>query len=407
MPIQNSQENIGTVGEKLIAEFFDSKFSRFYSFPNPKTKSNEEVADVLIWLNRTIVLTEVKTRGNGTASTESWISGKIQEACEQLERNYKRIVNDEVINLHNSFYQTPLDCKGVFSTIGLIVLVYDDICKINPTTIVSDIYRKEFPIHVISWNDLQQMIKEIDTVPDFIYYLNDRFNYLNKYSDIPLDCELNVLGYYKSKSNHFPTTTADFSKKNFWAEYQFSMSDEIKIRNEHNEQSWWIDKLENVFSQQRKLHDGLPLGLYFVWEVSSLSRRERASFGEKINSVREWFEKGKLTRHFAFFNHSTANWLVFYFSKSETEEIFGELEKLIELKLIKEIEEVSFNRGVYGFGFQVSTTFPSRVLGLTSAIVIGADEVKIYTKNDYIECQKVWGNDDAKQVFIIKEFPTN
>jgi hypothetical protein len=52
----------GTLGEKLIANFFDTHSSRLFSFPNPKTNSNAEVADVLVWWNHAVLLVEVKTR---------------------------------------------------------------------------------------------------------------------------------------------------------------------------------------------------------------------------------------------------------------------------------------------------------------------------------------------------------
>jgi|GEM_PF-1672732 Holliday junction resolvase len=401
---QNFQENIGTAGEKLIAEFFDSKFSRFYSFPNPKTKANQEVADVLVWLNRIVFLIEVKTRSNGSSSIESWIKGKIKEAVEQLCTNHQRIKNNEVINLHNEFYQAQLDCQGTYSVVGIIVLVYDEVCNIHPSTLVRDIYEKDFPIHVFSWNDLQRMVSEIDTVPDFKYYLNDRINYVKNFSDISLDNELNALGYYKSKSNNFPKVPVDFSKENFWEDYYATMLKHINKRNEHNKQSWLLDKIENIFTDARKLFNEIPLGLYFVWEIGSLSRRERAYYSEKLHSVREWFENGNTQRYFAMKNMSTENWLVFYFSKSAKQEF--ELERLVELKMVKEIMENEFNQGVYGFGFQVSTTFPPRLLNLANAIVISAEVVKDKCNQlNLEEAKKYFGGKESYTTMEIKEFP--
>ncbi len=66
--MRNTSPSKGEVGEKLVSNFFDRNFSKIFSFPNPKTKKNEEIADVLIWLNRTVFLIEVKTRSDdGTA----------------------------------------------------------------------------------------------------------------------------------------------------------------------------------------------------------------------------------------------------------------------------------------------------------------------------------------------------
>lgn len=397
----------GAIGEQLVSNFFDSNFSKFFSFPNPKTKNNEEVADVLVWKNYTVFLVEVKTRNEGTAAIEVWADSKIKEAIEQLKRNYKRIKDLETINLHNSFYQTTLDCSNAEYIIGLVVLVYEANCSIIPSNSVPDIYKQEFPIHIISWNDLKLIVDEIDGVADLIYYLDDRYEYL-KISDIPLDNELSVLGYYKSQSNIFPLEPLDFTSINYWGIYKSTMFDLIKARNDHNTLSGWLDALESNFSEQRKLFNGYPLGLYFAWELASISRRERAYWGEKFESVQAWFEDGKQTREFAFLNPSTGNWIVFYYSRSEPKEILRELLRLVQLKLIVEIEDDSFQYAVYGFGFQVSEEDPPKLLGLISAIILSAGEVEgKYSKGDVDEARLHFGGKDKRQEIKIEEFPIN
>lgn len=404
MTMQN-KDGKGTAGERLIAQFFDSHYSKFFSFPDPKTRSNAQVADVLVWKNRVVFLIEVKTRVSGPASIDSWARSRIQEAVQQITTNYKRIKDNETINLHNFCYHTTLDCSSVSRVIGLIVLVHDEHCALLPSSAVPDIYKRQLPIHVTSWNDLRRMTSEIDTVPDFDYYLTDRFRYLSL-ADIPLGLELNVFGYYKTQSNKFPNKPVDFGATTFWETYRSTMAKAIAARASHNEYSGWIDKLESFFSNQRKLFDGYPLGLYFGWEIGSISRRERAYLGKKLDSVQAWFEKGNSTRRFAWFDGSTGNWLVFYYCKSEPSLLHKELHRLVELKLIKEVHEASFKYGVYGFGLQVSVTSPLRLLGLASAIVIGADEVKgKYSQADLEEARKHWGDKDTRQILKIEEFP--
>ena len=202
----------GEIGEQLVSNFVDSSLSKLFSFPSPKTKNNAEVADVLIWLNRTVFLIEVKTRDDsiGTSSIESWSHSKIKDASKQITNNAKRIKANEQIFLKNKYYQSQLDCDGVCQIVGLIVLVYEEENpNVYPSKYSTDIYSRDIPIHVISWKDLEVITEEIKTVPDLNYYLQDRFQYL-KISDIPLEQELNVLGYYKAKENNFPTSATDF-----------------------------------------------------------------------------------------------------------------------------------------------------------------------------------------------------
>lgn len=394
----------GRFGEQLIENFFDCYFSRIFSFPNPKTKTNAQVGDVLVWTNRKVLLVEVKTRDEelGNQSIEYWIFNRIKKAVKQITNNYNRIkVNDDIF-LNNSFYHTQLDCNGIGIIIGLIVLVYEEDCPVYPSSYMNDIYTKEIPIHVLAWNDLKKMTQEIDTIPDLFCYLTDRYEYL-KYTDIPLNRELNALGIYKENNNKFPSKPVDFINQNYWEKYCFSMSYKIELRNKHNQNSFWFDKIENIFTDQRKLFGGYPLGLYFAWEIGALSRRERAYLGDRLKSVQSWFESGNSSRKFAVLNISTGNWIIFYFSKSDQIIQQKELNDLIRLKLIQLINDDSFDGGVYGFGFQISKIFPPQLLGLGNAMVWGADEVKDkFSEKDVEIAKRIWGSRQSKK---IKEFP--
>lgn len=395
----------GTAGERLVENFFDKNFSRVFSFPNAKTKDNAQVADVLVWLNRIVILIEVKTRDEGTASIEDWTKGRIQHGITQLRTNFQRIKSKEQIFLNNSCYHTQLDCEGTTSIIGLIILVHDKQCKTLPSSADSEIYQKELPIHVISWNDLVRMTDEIDTVSDFFYYLQDRFQYL-KISDIPLCSELDALGYYKSQSNRFSNKEVNFATEEYWQKYKTSMAAQIIARNAHNQYSKWLDRLEQSFDSQRKLYDGIPIGLYFAWELGNISRRERAYLGEKLNSVESWFEKGKNSRQFAWYNCSTGNWFVLYFSKLEPRKLQNALMNIMRLRLIKEVHNSNFDYAVYGFGFQVSITYPHQLLSLASTIIMAAEEVKgKYTSQDLEDSRIMWGDPSSVTTKKIHEFP--
>ena len=394
----------GNVGELLVSDFFDKNFSKIYSFPNPKTKNNSEVADVLIWLNRTVFLIEVKTRSmDGTAPIESWAHTQIKKAYTQINKNFQRIKSKEEIFLKNAYYDTKLDCEEVVQIIGLVILVSEEKCIVEPTEYLSEIYANDaIPIHVITWDNLELMLDEIDTVPDFIYYLQDRFQYL-KISNIPTGKELDVLGYYKSQSNKFPKVAFDFTIS--WKEYKTTMQTNILIRNQHNTYSQSLDKLEEQFIFQRKLYDGIPLGMYFAWELGTLSRREKAYYGEKINSVFEYFSKEKNSRKFSVQSGGTKNWLLFHFSKSSEKINSIELERLCKLKLVKEMHLNSFEFGVYAFAFEVSDTYPYQIMSIITTIMMGVDVVTDMYNQENIELAlKEFGDEKSYFKLPIKEF---
>ena len=244
------------------------------------------------------------------------------------------------------------------------------------------------------------MIKEIDTVPDFIYYLQDRLDYL-KISKVTTGQELDLLGYYKAKSNKFPTIAFNFNSQ--WKEYQNSMRYKIEIRDKHNNYSYFFDILAKEFSSQRKLHDNIPLGLYFTWELGNLSRREKAYYGEKLSSVLNEFPQKMTSRYFSFQSGSTQNWLLFHLVKSSEKFTDEKLKKLCELKIIKERHLNSFEFGVYAFGFQISDTYPHKILGIDGAIMIGAESV-VYNEKDIQNALETFGDKSSYSAIKINEF---
>lgn len=393
----------GELGELIISNFVDNQFSKIFSFSSPKTKDNAEIADVLIWLNRTVFLIEVKTRNTdeGTAPIESWAYSQIKKAQEQIEKNIKRIQSQEDVFLHNDYYHSKLDCDGICKIIGIIVLVHDGSCKVTPSKYQKNIYSGKAPIHVISWSDLQNISKEIETTADLLYYFQDREEYL-KIQDICLGEELNAIGYYKSHDNKFPKTETDFSSAEYFNDYQILMKSKIDARNNHNKNSVWIKKIEDLFTNQRKLMTSIPIGLLFAWELGILSQRERAYYGEKINAVQHWFNDGKSERYFSYQSQNTQNWLLFHFTTLEDKDAFQRLEELTKLKLINEIEGSAFEFGIYSICFHVSKKHPHR-LEVVGGAVMSIDAVQEkYSDEDIALASKLFGK--TSQIKI-DEFP--
>jgi len=393
----------GTRGELLVQNFFDSQLSRLFSFPHAKTKANAQVADLFLWLNWRVLLVEVKTRDKSKVSIDSWARSRIQEGVDQICTNHERCNRGEEIFIRNDSYHVRFSNEGIDNYHGLILLLFDDDCNYPPTEAVSDIYEKSLPIQVLTWKNMIAMTSEIDTAQDFYYYLSERYRYIKDH-DIPIGCELDVLGYYKMNGNRFPKEMVDFKSGNYWDNYRTTMADAIIRRAAHNQQSTFINALEDHFKEPRKLHEGLPVGLYFAWEIGTISRRERAYLGDKIDEIQSKFIQGSVEQCFSIRNPSTNNYLVFLFSVANKKDIHSRLEEVIRLRLIKEIHQQNFSNGAYGFGFQVSETSPVRILGLVSGIVLGAGIIEQSTQDELNRAIKSWGRKPGDPMQIL-EFP--
>ena len=397
--------------EEVISNFFDSKFSFPLSFKNPKAKdSKAEVSDIILWLNRKLFLIEIKTKEDSKSTIELWIKRRLEKAIDQIVTNYNRIMKHEKIVLHNDYFNTFLDTIEIKQIIGLIILVYDENCDLLPSNLVPHIYKQELQIHALSWNDLKNMTDEIDTIPDLIYYLNDRNIYLNKTgSDLPLGKELNLLGLYKLNNNNIPERN-DLYKADYWIQYTNTKKDSISKRSNHNKYSIMIDKLlEGILgtTNLRRLNGNyLPIGLYYIWELSQLSRRERSLWGEHaLNALEKfYYDKNRIEKHFAMQSESTQNWFVFYFSKEDPNTTEKKLEELIKLKLIVAIEEDFFEFACFGVGYCISPTQKS--FQEIFYIVRGVDSIKNnYTKSDIELARKKFQSSKNIKSIKIEEFP--
>ena len=401
----NKSKNIidGNKGEQIINSFVDRKLTELISFPNPKTKNGAQIADNLIWLNRDAMLIEVKTRTKGKTSIEKWARSRIQEGVTQITNNYNKIQNGEIINLHNRYFNVVLDNSGLSRIVGLIVLVHDDDLSILPSESEINIYKKEIPIQVLSIQDLKNLSKEIDTFQDFLWYLISRYEYL-KNCDINTGCELEPLGHYYSHKYSFPKNNVDFSKTNYWKIYQEEFKDKIIARNEENKASGWIDILETNYTRHRKLHDGLPTGLYFIWEFGSLPRRYRTMIGKKMDSVRSWFDKEVVERKFAYQNRKTGNWHIFFYMRGNERQIEKRLNELVRLKQIVEVQLKNFKNAIYGVGFKVSLLEPPTLMGLVYSTFDRDESIinKHFTKVELEQALSYWGQ--GKEI-PLKEFP--
>jgi hypothetical protein len=392
----------GDIGEEIVSGFVDSNFSEILSFRDPKAKDNTQITDIIIWLNRYVFLIEVKTLVSSQYSIDDWAKDRIKEGVKQLEKSHHKIISNEEIFLNNKYYQVKLDCEELTEIIGVIILVHDGDCTVKPSIVCDKVYHSTLPIHVFSWKLFRKFSPEIDTIPDFKYYLQDRLDFV-KNCDIALNKELDAIGLYKIGNNRFPNGEIDFDNSEYWQRYLNTMAEERARREEHNEQSGWLDKLGKVFTENRRLFHGIPLGLHFTWVFAALSRRERASLGIKFEKVQDWFLSGKESRQFAINVPATGHWVVFYYSKHSPAEQQKVLLELVEQKLIQLREDESFRFAVFGIGVQISKLWPPRMIGIANAMIIGVDEViGKYSKKDIEDARRNWG---GRQVYRIEEFP--
>jgi hypothetical protein len=119
--------------------------------------------------------------------------------------------------------------------------------------------RYSIPIHIFKRNEFEIISSEIDTLPDFLHYIETRETlFAKKLFAIP-PLELNLLALYKAKPEDIhlaiQETASVIIDDNYWEWYQDECKDLIRERNSYNRLSYLIDDVINW------LHSGVDFDL--------------------------------------------------------------------------------------------------------------------------------------------------
>lgn len=389
--------------EELFKELCNQQYLKGFVFHSPKYNdpTEKEAGDIVLWIRNTLIVFEIVWRNpSSDASTKSFIR-RVSEKRKQLEGDFDTYKDKQVVLVNEEGITVEYGKDNFLDDNFSGVIIVDSDVELE--YIHNQSYKKtlenNFPIAVMTKNDFEDLLIEIDTVPDLLYYLKDRYNFVkNMYSHCPerfinlnLRMERDLIALYKRKSNSFQKYTCDdFLENNIWDRYREEFQDKIEIRDKENKQTHLIDNLIDDLLKNPLEDEIMPL---HAWELGLLSRRERVKISNKINDSLS--NNITETRQFSMFNPSTGCWLVFYFQyHTDRKTLLNNLQNMTKLKLIKEIEEKSFEYSVFGYGFHISSS--------DLALVIEDAENNLnYSKYRYDEALKYFGK---PQEYKIREF---
>jgi hypothetical protein len=393
--------------EELFKELCNQQYLKGFVFHSPKYNdpTEKEAGDVVLWIRNLLIVFEIVWRNpSSNTPTKSFIQ-RIGEKRKQLEGDFETYKNKQVllINEEGTTVEYGRDnfLDGNFS--GVIIVDSDVELENIHNTSYQKTLENNFPIAIMTKNDFEDLLIEIDTISDLLYYLRDRYNFLkNIYSHCPkkfinlnLRMERNLIALYKRKSNSFDKYTCDdLNKIDIWDRYRENFKNKIDTRDKENKTTTIIDDIIDNLLKQPLKDETMPL---HAWELGLLSRRERVILANKINHA--LLSDREESRQFAYFNPSTECWLVFYFQyNSEYESLLDNLQNITNLKLIKEIEEESFHYSVFGYGFHIL----SNELGV---VIEDAEYNLKYSKLRYKESLKYFGKPKKNKINeFIEEF---
>ncbi len=408
----NPKEN---PSEKLFANLCAKQYLKGFVFHSPKYNdpTEKEAGDIVLWVRNYLIVFEVVWRNPSSSGSTKHFIKRIGEKRKQLESDfmvYSRKGNK--INLTNEVgdnIKYDKDCFHPENYVGVIIVDSESMLE----NIHYQSYKKtldgDFPIAVMTKNDFVDLLIEIDTVPDLLYYLKDRHKYIKSiYSSCPqrfinlnLRTERDIIALYKKNSNSFGDyDCSHLLLDDIWINYRKRFKHKIDARDKENKRTKVTDQLVDFLLNNSNQNEVMSL---LAWEIGIKTRRERVILADKIIWALEGLKNKIETRQFAYYSQTTKCWSVFYFQHGEK---IGKLEdnlvKMTQLKLFKEINEKSFEYSVFGYGFGKSTIHTENTFDEIFVCIEDAENYPGVPPDKYEEALQYFGATDSR---TITEFP--
>lgn len=358
----------GVVSEKLFAALCGQSYLKGFVFHSPKRAGfagQVEAGDVVLWVRDLLIVFEVIWRDtNAGGSTKSFVK-RIGEKRDQLVGDFCAYADrDFAIRMTNEAGEEILFDYGTFnsSTFCGVVIVDSDspLEKLHFDTVKKSLHQ-EFPIAFMRRQDFIDLLVEVDTPADLLYYLADRAAFArsafnanaNLFLDLNSRHERELIGFYKANNNSFPVDEWRKSEtKEFWQQYQLTYGEKIARRDEENDASFIIDEMIDLLRSRNSPQDST---LLHSWELAVLTRRARAAVAPKIADGFEQMARRRDRRQFALYNKATACWSMFYFRYGGDHETFlKEAEQMTKMKMHVERFQSGYEHSVFCFAFRKS-----------------------------------------------------
>lgn len=207
--------------EKTLSDLCDLAFLKLWSFPNPYKEPGKELCDVLVVFDNNIIIFSVKNikynENKGLAGWQRWKRKAIDESITQINGAEKWIKNhpDQIYLNKNCNTIIPINSKKKFKIYRIVVAhgISDSIANIPGNTSGSlgikysdnndfeDVqYFVELPkspiYHILDSANLEILLKELDTITDFINYLKEKEKAIKLSKIVTYTGEEDVMGQY-------------------------------------------------------------------------------------------------------------------------------------------------------------------------------------------------------------------
>ena len=307
----------GIVGEEAVLSIASSTYLKYWCYPDPKDElgNGKQICDLLILFRNVAIIIEIKNyefKGN----YERYFNNTLKKAISQINGAERKLFKSN-LNLSIKHYLKGVlnfDCTNYTKIQRLIVNLSTEPLFYPGGELTNS---SEF-VHIFNWFGFLKVVQELDTIPDFIKYLETRENTFKekqlviaqgeeedwttetnreflKYSSklnpnekpfvIISGTELDLLADYLTHDKNFNKhilsdvyNGANFQLDNNWNEY--IQRAEVIRKKEEDEKSYFFDKL----IRKEILYYDDEQRIKMATELLSLNRFERRIAGSNFHN---------------------------------------------------------------------------------------------------------------------------
>jgi hypothetical protein len=188
----------------MVYELCRRSFLSLWSYPNPVRQDGRELCDILVVVDPDVIIFSVKEIKYPAAvlddiGVKRWLRRAIYRSVKQIYRAEKSIVGMKHVITHEGAQGLPLPDSGE-RKIHRIAVALGSMAKAR--YIGSLDYGKGY-VHVFDERSLQIILRELDTITDFVQYLSSVESLCDRGTWVISDGAEDVLAYYFLNNRSF------------------------------------------------------------------------------------------------------------------------------------------------------------------------------------------------------------
>ena len=235
--------------EEFVYKICNKSFLSLWSYANPRGKNFKELCDILIVCEPDIIILsvkDIKLTDSGDIETDwrRWLKKAITDSAKQIYGAEKWIKSTSHIIQNDGTQGLQFPSSEVQRIHRVAVAFGGD----NQVPIQFGDFGKGF-VHVFDKISFEIILRELDTITDFVQYLLDKENLYNSGKLAVFDgSEEDLLGYYLYNGRSFPENfDVIIVGSDIWSE--IVKKPEYKAKKEADRESYVWDKLLEIISK--------------------------------------------------------------------------------------------------------------------------------------------------------------